>query len=92
MFTFNDETKEALEQISKEFRGMARNRVNFHKVDFPYMESISCLLHNIATMNAPFSGIEDYCKRIVEGANQGASIWTRKLTELTEEHDEKKND
>ena len=65
MFTFNDETKEVLEQISKEFRGMARNRVDFNKVDFPYMESLSCLLHNIATMDEPFSGIEDYCKRIL---------------------------
>lgn len=81
MFTFNEETKEVLESVSHQFRAVARNRVDFGKIDFPYMESMACLLHNLATMDAPFTEVEDYCKRIIEGANDGAKIHIRRLEE-----------
>ena len=78
MFTFNDKTREFLEEISREFRKMARNRDDFSKVDFPYMESMAVLLHNLATIDEPLSGIEDYCKRIIEGANYCVQIELKK--------------
>lgn len=79
MFRFNDKTRDCLEAISKEFLFMSRNDRDFSKIEFPFMDSMYCLLHNLATIDKPISLMEQYCEDILRGAVSGAELQIKKL-------------
>ena len=82
MFTFNNKVASFLDEISSELHIMARKKADSKNVDFPHIESMAILLHNLATMDEPFSGVDDYCKRIIEGASHYAQLLINKSNEV----------
>ena len=68
MFCFDEETTQCLQKLGNDIRVLGRNREDFSKVDFPYVESLAVLLINLSTLRTSFSQFPRDCEVLLKGA------------------------